>query len=298
MTPRARMLATDLDGTLLAPDGSVSPRTVAALTAARDSDLTVTLVTGRPPRWLAPIVAQTGWHGLAVAANGAVLVDLNRQLVERTFPIESEILLDTIARVRLLLPGAAFAVEHVAQGSGISDAPADVPYQLLRRVGKSAEFGHEPGYSPRLAVPSHTPTGPAEELIRTGNVVKLLARGPVEGGHDPDQTLERIQRELEGVVTVTHSTHREVLLEMSRHGTSKATGVAWLAKSHGIDQADVIAVGDMPNDLPMLMWAGEGWAPSNAHTAVLEAVTVERTLPSNADDGVAQLIEKLLGHPS
>ena len=82
MPTRVRMVATDLDGTLLTPDSDVSPRTLAAINAVRDSGILVTLVTGRPPRWLAPVIHQTGWHGLAVAANGAVLLDLEQQRVE------------------------------------------------------------------------------------------------------------------------------------------------------------------------------------------------------------------------
>ena len=81
MSTNARMIATDLDGTLLRPDSTVSPRTLAALVAARQAGLIVTLVTGRPPRWLAPVVHQTGWHGLAVAANGAVLIDLEERRI-------------------------------------------------------------------------------------------------------------------------------------------------------------------------------------------------------------------------
>ena len=68
--PGVRLLASDLDGTLLLPDGSVGVRTREALDALRDSDLDLVIVTGRPPRWISPIVEMTGHRGVGIAANG------------------------------------------------------------------------------------------------------------------------------------------------------------------------------------------------------------------------------------
>lgn len=260
-----RMLATDLDGTLLGPDGMVSERTLRALTLAREAGLIVALVTGRPPRWLAPVIEQTGWHGLAVCANGAVLVDLESRTVEQTFPMDDATLLQVIACVRELLPGASFGVEHVQVGAHIDD-------EFTRHHDRF------------------------EDHVLGGTAIKLLARIPTT--NDADLMLDQIQNELDGVVTVTHSTTSEVLLEICRHGITKASGVAWLAAAHGIDRLDVVAVGDMPNDLPMLLWAGQGFAMGNAHAAVRATVTHEQTLPTNAQDGVAELIYELLGRDS
>lgn len=256
-----RMLATDLDGTLLGPDGVVSERTIRALTLAREAGLIVALVTGRPPRWLAPVIEQTGWHGLAVCANGAVLVDLETRTVERTFPMADATLLHVIARVRKLLPGSSFGVEHVREGAHIDNELASSEDRF-------------------------------EDQVLGGTAIKLLVRGPA--GNNADLVLDQIQDELDGVVTVTHSTTSELLLEICRHGVTKASGVAWLAAAHGIDRQNVVAVGDMPNDLPMLLWAGQGFAMGNAHSAVRAAVTGEKTLPTNAQDGVAALIDELL----
>lgn len=284
-----RMLASDLDGTLLTPEATVSERTAAALAAAREAGMIVCLVTGRPPRWLGPIVEQTGWHGLAVSANGAVLVDLDRRIVEQTFPISDDDLHTAIGRIRELLPGVLFAAEKVAVGSAMPSAA-----HQQRQPGELPAFGQEPGFVTRLGVAPDTPEAPIEELIAGGDVVKLLARTPAAAGEDPDAVLDMLQTELAGVVNPTHSMANGVLLEISRVGISKASGVAWLAQKHGIDQVDVIAVGDMPNDLPMLLWAGEGWAMENAHAAVLAAVGEDRILPSHSEDGVAQLLERLL----
>jgi len=299
------MLATDLDGTLLLPDATVSARTLAALERARFEALTITLVTGRPPRWLAPILHQTGWQGLAVAANGAVLIDLSTKTVEQTFPIPDDSLREAISVIRTLLPGTAFAVEHVRAGSAVPVvdplAPAAANAQSPgAKVGSPISdeppaFGHEAGFRPHLlTLPPELQTRSVEELIEPGDVIKLLARGPQDHPDHPDVVARQIATELAGIITVTHSTSGSVLLEMSKAGVSKASGLEWLATRHGIDQIDVVAVGDMPNDLPMLAWAGQGFGVTNAHQLVLDSVGSDRVLPSNVDDGVAHLIDRLL----
>ena len=286
------MVATDLDGTLLASDGNASARTVTALQRARDSGLIVTLVTGRPPRWLAPVIRQTGWHGLAVAANGAVLIDLEQQRVEQTFPIPRQDLLTAVTAVRELLPGASFAVEHVRPGSAV---PVLDPVDQLEDRSQPPAFGHEPAYRGlALKHPRMPKTAPIEELIEVGDVVKLLARGPADEAADPDRTMHTIAHELADVISVTHSTTKAVLLEMSRLGTSKATGLAALAQHHGIQADEVVAIGDMPNDLPMLRWAGTGLAVGNAHPRVIAEVGHDNVIAANTDDGVAAVLEQLL----
>ena len=297
MPTRVRMVATDLDGTLLTPDSDVSPRTLAAINAARDAGILVTLVTGRPPRWLAPVIHQTGWHGLAVAANGAVLLDLEQQRVEQTFPIPAPNMRAAVDAVRDILPGSSFAVEYVHAGSAVPlvdprDPRAD---SAIDGPPETPAFGHEPGYRGlALKHPRMPSTAPIDELIEMGNVVKLLARGPADATGDHDATMHSIADALTGTVAVTHSTTAAVLLEMSRNDVSKATGLASLAAHHGIAREEIIAIGDMPNDLPMLAWAGRGLAVGNAHPRVLEAVGEHNVVGPNSADGVAGVLESLV----
>ena len=287
------MLATDLDGTLLQPGGSVSERTREALERAEDAGLLVTFVTGRPPRWLSPVVHQTGWRGLAVSGNGAVLIDLEKRLVERTFPIEHDNLRTAVEIIREHLDGVKFAVESVAPGTAVPVAdPLDA-----RHHGPHSNFGHEPGYLPAVLKlpPNFQGKAPVEELVARGNVIKLLARGKPDDPRDPDETYHLLAQHLHDVVTVTHSTRDGILLEMSAANVSKASGVAWLAQAHGIDQANVVAIGDMLNDLPMLTWAGHGYAVANAHQTLIDYAGPSRVVPANTEDGVAELIDRLLG---
>ena len=81
-------------------------------------------------------------------------------------------------------------------------------------------------------------------------------------------------------------------VEVSAPGVDKASGLAALAAELGVAAADVLAFGDMPNDLPMLRWAGTGWAVANGHDDV--RAVADRVCGSNDDDGVARELERLL----
>jgi hydroxymethylpyrimidine pyrophosphatase-like HAD family hydrolase len=81
-------------------------------------------------------------------------------------------------------------------------------------------------------------------------------------------------------------------MEISASGVSKAVALSRLADELGVPADEVVAFGDMPNDVPMLGWAGHAVAVANAHPDVLAAA--DEITASNDDDGVAQVIERLL----
>jgi hydroxymethylpyrimidine pyrophosphatase-like HAD family hydrolase len=108
---------------------------------------------------------------------------------------------------------------------------------------------------------------------------------------DPDDLLALARGVVaEEVATLTHSSY-DGLLEISAAGITKATTLAEVVGRCGHGAADVVAFGDMPNDLPMLAWAGHSVAVANAHDEVLAAV--DEVTASNDDDGVAQVLEAL-----
>jgi HAD superfamily hydrolase (TIGR01484 family) len=264
-----RLVATDLDGTLVRSDGHVSDRTRAALEVVERAGSVLVLVTGRPPRWMAPVVAETGHRGLAVCANGALVYDLHTERVVRSHLLTAEAAGEVVAALRRDVPGVAFAVEQ---------GPVD---------GVPGSFGREEGYRPRWDLDAVT-VAPIDELV-AGGAVKLLARHEEMG---PDELLAAARSSLGGLAEATHSAS-DGLLEISASGISKASGLASLAEQHGVDAAQVVAFGDMPNDLPMLSWAGYAVAVDNAHPEV-KAVADEVTA-SNDDDGVARVLERLFG---
>jgi len=258
---RPRLVATDLDGTLVRSDGTVSPRTTAAIARVEAAGVPFVMVTGRPPRWMGGIAEATGHRGLAVCANGALVYDLHAARVVRTDLLSGEAALGVVDALRRELPGIAFAVER-----------------------HEADFAHEPSYRPRWDSGDKLTQAPVEQLL-AGDVIKLLAR------HEEltaDELLASARGAVGDAATLTHSS-ADGLLEISAAGVSKASGLASLAADFGVEAADVIAFGDMPNDLPMLAWAGRAVAVANAHPEVLAAA--DEVTASNDDDGVAQVLD-------
>ena len=268
-----RMIATDLDGTLLREDGTVSDRTRRALQTATEAGLLVTFVTGRPPRWLHEVVERTGHGGAAVAANGAVLYDLDDDSVIEQHLLQPWQLTDLTTILLSAFPDTRFGVEY------------------------GEHFGHEPGYLHHWDItpaPDHngrrfaeTLVAPLVEVIAMPGV-KLLAK---DRSVDPDEFMRIGSAAVGDRASVTHSSNFG-LLEIAVPGVTKASGLASIAAAHGIGPEEVVAVGDMPNDVPMLAWAGRAYAVRNAHAAVLELA--DDVLPSNDEDAVAVLIESVL----
>jgi hydroxymethylpyrimidine pyrophosphatase-like HAD family hydrolase len=119
--------------------------------------------------------------------------------------------------------------------------------------------------------------------------VKLLLRAPAP---TVDELASLAHETVGDLVEVTHSSTADTLLEMSAAGVSKGSGLAALCESLGIAADDVLAFGDMPNDLPMLRWAGHSVAVANAHPTVLAAAG--EVTASCDEDGVARVLERLL----
>ena len=108
-TAAIHLVATDLDGTIIRHDGTVSPRVVAAIAAVEALGVPVVFVTGRPPRWMAQVVGLTALHGVAVCANGAVVYDLHRDVVLERYELAPDLALETVRRLRAVMPAVTFA---------------------------------------------------------------------------------------------------------------------------------------------------------------------------------------------
>jgi Cof subfamily protein (haloacid dehalogenase superfamily) len=260
---RPRIVACDLDGTLVRSDGTVSDRTVQALHRAEEAGATVVFVTGRPPRWMHDVAAQTGSRGLAICSNGALLYDLGARSVVLGRLLTPDVGQRLVSQLRTAFPGIAFAVE-----------------------GEDG-FAREPGYRARYDIGQEHRVGPAVELLDEP-VAKLLAR---HEDMTSDELLDAARAIVGDAATLTHSSSGlgGALLEISAPGVSKATTLELLCTQRGLTFEDVLAFGDMPNDLPLLSWAGSAWAMANAHPDVLAAVDSVTTF--NDDDGVARVLE-------
>ncbi|MFJ9625928.1 Cof-type HAD-IIB family hydrolase [Streptomyces sp. NPDC101181] len=265
-----RLIATDLDGTLLRDDKTLSARTVAALAAAEEAGIEVFFVTGRPARWMDVVRDHVHSHGTAICANGAVVTDLRTdgELLS-VRPLERDAALHVVHTLRAAAPGTSFAVEMT---TGINYEPSYPPFHL------------DPGAT--VAV--------AEKLLHEdvpgsgAPVIKLLAH---HSELAPDAFLALARTAAGDRAAFTRSSP-SALLEVSGLGISKATTLAICCAERGISADEVVAFGDMPNDIEMLSWAGTSYAMGNAHPDAVAAAT-GRTA-TNEEDGVAVVIERIL----
>jgi Cof subfamily protein (haloacid dehalogenase superfamily) len=269
-----RLVATDLDGTLLNSARAVSSRTAAAMATAAEAGIIVVWATARAKHSVHSLAATCGFRGYAVAANGAVLLDLanGTPSVVDVQAIAPDIVRDSTDRVRDLLPGTVFAT-----------------------VGPT-RFVAEPAYAGLCTFTDHHRDPASMELSEASTiddepVVKIVAR-------HPEIASETLFRHVAAAgmpgVTPTHS--GAPYLEMAAAGVSKASGLSRLCAQWGIDQTEVAACGDAINDLPMLMWAGVALCPANASADAL--AVAHQVLPGNDDDGVATYLEALAGLPA
>ena len=263
---RPRLIATDMDGTLLRWDDTVSDATILELERWRDDGVPIVLATGRPPRWMRHI-REVLSSGTAVCCNGAVLLDLESFDILDEELLGPEVLGSVTAELRRHQPDTWFAVEY------------------------GLEFRHEPIYKPRWDVDAPGVAEATLDEMVTAPVAKLLAR------HEElsrDEFVALVEQVVGDRATVTNSS-ADALAEISAVGVTKASGLAKVAARHGIGPEDVVVFGDMPNDIAAFEWVRDGGgravAMAHAHPDLM-AVATDVT-GSNEDDGVATFLASL-----
>lgn len=260
-----RLVATDLDGTLLRSDKTISERTVTLLQHLRSAGVIILLVSARPPRILRQIADAFHLGGLAICCNGAIIYDLDSDTVLQEHVISPQQIEHLITFLSSTRSGLSFAAE-----SGISVtceaafypvcAQNDSPPPRIVDISAICQ-------APQIKILVHHATQPVHALYEF--VAPLLDSS---------------------IYTVTYS--GTDFLEITLGGVHKGEVLAAFCARLGVAAHSVVAFGDMPNDLPMLQWAGLGVAMANAHPLVLQAADVV-TL-SNEEDGVAHMLERLL----
>ncbi len=219
------------------------------------------------------VSAHVHGHGLAICGNGAAVVDLHGGPGAHRFvkvrELAPENALDAVRLLREAAPGTVYAVEQ------------------------TYGFHQEPAY-PKLHMEVPDDLLPAEEILAPGGraatepILKILAFHPEL---DPDGFLAVARLAIGDRANVTRSSP-SALLEISGPDVSKASTLALCCAERGISREEVVAFGDMPNDVEMLTWAGRSYAMGNAHPDVIAAAS-GRTVANN-DDGVAVVIERIL----
>lgn len=260
-----RLVATDLDGTLLRADESVSGRTRDALAAVTEAGAAHIVVTGRAVPWTRHILDDLGYEGIAVCGQGAQVYHAGEH--------------------RLL---TSLTLDRQLAGLALSKIEAEIgPLALAAsRDGLEGEVLMGPGYQVQDGPLPYVPYEDPSELW-AAPLTKLYIQHPELS----DDELTRIAREtVGGLVDVVMA--GPGIVEILPLGLSKATGLSLAARRLGVKAAETIAFGDMPNDIPMFAWAAHGVAMGNAHEE-LRAVADEVT-SSNEEDGIAVVLERLL----
>lgn len=268
-----RLVASDVDGTLINSQDRIIPRVRDVIVRAVQAGTEVALATGRPHRWIFPVLDQLPIRPVCVTSNGAVVYDSANDRVLATHALEP----DTMAEVLDLAKQAFHEVGGIAIG--------------CERVGQSAfdpeeeMFVISPGYLHTWEEQGYG-VAPEHEVISQPAVKMILRHEQLTAPEMFDLLSPYIDPD---VAHVTFSMN-EGLLEVAAPGVTKALGVAKLATLHDIDQQDVIAFGDMPNDIEMLAWAGTGVAMGNARDSVKDVA--DFTTGTNDEGGLAMVLER------
>ncbi len=259
-----RLIATDLDGTLLDSSGHVTSRTREVLAALDELGVPVVFTTGRPIRWMEELWSEVGGHGLAICSNGGIVYDVAQHRVRDFRPVSREVGISVADTARMAVPGTSFAIEHTSGWASEVNFPRHRDDRDERVQGDYA-------------------------AIYRDDVVKILA---VNHDLDPEEFWRQIEAAVGDQVVTTWSSSFS-LVEISAKEVTKATTLATLAAELNAGPSDVVAFGDMPNDLAMLQWAGTSYAMANAHQSVLDLA--DHRAPGNDEDGVAVVLSEIFG---
>ncbi len=258
-----RLVATDLDGTLLDASARILARTRRAISAARRAGIYVVPVTGRPPQAMWPVIAGAALGPLGVCSNGAVLVDVDSQILLEVERITGEVAAGIVTALRAAAPGIVLASDNLdafVYERGFFDGPVD--------------------WTERLEA--------VDDIVAAtiDGCVKIIGRRP---GWSAPELIAALQRQLADEAHVTTSGLDWV--DVGLFGVTKAYALERLCDRLEVSVREVVAVGDNHNDLSVLGWAGTAMAPANAIPEVL--AMVDRVLPANTGEGVAMLLEEL-----
>jgi hydroxymethylpyrimidine pyrophosphatase-like HAD family hydrolase len=266
LASRRLLIASDLDGTLLDSTRAVTTRMAAVAARLQAAGWPLVLATALPVRDVRPIAAALGTRSVAICGNGSMCFDFATERVLEQHPIDPQTALRIITRIRAVHPLAQFGAE------------------------RELELVLEEGFvlDPRV-IQEAARVSALETMLDARGFGKLIVQLPGAAG----EYLTSLRATLPVGQEIVHSS--SAFCEITRDGVTKASALAAIAARLGFGAEDVVAFGDMPNDVAMLAWAGTGVAVVSAHPDVL-AIADDIT-ESNDRDGVARwLEERLNGH--
>lgn len=281
-----RLLALDLDGTLLNPRGHITDRNLEAIQKARDVGVRIAVVTGRRFRDCRPVALQLGLDVPVISHNGAL-----------TKHAET---LETVAVLPLPVGAARQALElgkQLGADALVSDDHEGLGVLVYDHVsGNNAAFYQYLAWSRRV----HGEEEGGKSVQQVSSLDEYLDHDPIHlsfsGGCEEMKQLEDLLRTEMATVKIFCTIYPEknfTLIDIVNASASKGAGVAAAAAEIGVQQDEIMAIGDNYNDLEMLLFAGTGVVMANAPSSLREVQGLRPTA-SNVEDGVALAIEKFI----
>ena len=262
-----RLLAIDLDGTLLTPlpHKHITPRTYTALNKAVEAGMIIVIATGQTLSVLQSVCSELPLSAPQIIENGAIIADIHTGAIFHEQLIPPDLILPALSALRSL---------------GLYCA-----YHTLHRVYVDKD-------TPRARNWYRPPVPPVIEVEDVANLyplscIKVAGIGAENTLREKRHELERI---FDGKLYIAQSSFD--IIELLHPAVSKGNALSMIAKDLFVQPEEIVAFGDNHNDIGMLRLAGLGVAMGNAHQEV--KVAADYVTLSNAEDGVAVVIENLI----
>ncbi len=281
-----RLLALDLDGTLLNPRGLLTERNRKAIEAARERGVCVAIVTGRRFRDARPIALDLGLNAPLISHNGALTKHARTLETVAVFPLPRAAAHQALSVGRDAGAGALVSDDHEGPGILLYDPLSRDNPALLAYVAWARRI--------------HGDGGP-DAVREISSLEDYLDHDPVHLSFSGkcaamSELCTELRRELGATAKVFSTMYPKLdftLLDVVHPEASKGVGVAAAAAELGISQDEVMAIGDNFNDLEMLRYAGTGIVMGNADASLRELEGLQMTT-ANDEDGVAVAIERFI----
>jgi len=257
--PEPRLLAVDLDGTLLDPAGTLPERTRHALRAVRDAGVTVVLATGRSPWSTAPIAAQLGLPGPHILMQGGLIASLLGEQSVWAATLDPALVGEHLAFARTWQLQPILGYEHGYRAESLEPAVADLPWPLYAEGS-------------RLEIVPALETAAGTGVIRT-----FLFTSPARHAEIRQAAAARFGNRSSLTWGDEHG------VELLAPGVTKGAALRRLAEREGVSMEQVAAIGDGRNDLEMLAAAGRSAAVASAPPEV--RAVAQLVVPSNGGEG-------------
>ena len=261
-----RLFVSDVDGTLVRPDKSLAPSTKDAVPRLEAAGIRVAIVSARPPRGMKPIAAELGLTTPLAGFNGGTLLGPDGRLVSQLcLPEEAARTAIDLFRRRGVWTWLFTAEEWLC-------TDPNGPYVPLERRTVRFDERVVDGFDPYM-----------------GQIGKLT------GVTDDFAKLAAVEEELQGLLGERATVHRsqQYYLDVTHKDAHKGNAVRALAAALSVSLAEVAAIGDMPNDVPMFDVAGASFAMGNAAPDVQARASF--VTGRNDADGWAQAADRLIG---